>query len=41
MSFVLGTHLMLLCLVPLVLWSIMTILEATRERKAAAHVLML
>jgi hypothetical protein len=38
---VLGTCLILHCLAPLVLWSIRTIMEATIERKTAAHVVML
>jgi Ca2+/Na+ antiporter len=41
MGFVLGACLILLCLVPLVLWSIRTIIEATIERKTAAHIIIL
>jgi hypothetical protein len=38
---VLVACLMLPCLVPLILWSIRTIIEATTERKTAAHVMMI
>jgi hypothetical protein len=38
---VLGTYLMLRCLVPLELWFIRTIMEATIERKMTAHIMML
>jgi hypothetical protein len=41
MGLVLGACLILPCLVPLVLWSIRTIMEATIERKTAAHIMML
>jgi hypothetical protein len=41
MGLVLGAYVMLPCLVPLVLWSIRTITEATIERKTVAHVMML
>jgi hypothetical protein len=41
MGLVLGACLMLSCLVPLILWSIRTIIEATTERKTATHVMML
>jgi hypothetical protein len=37
----LGSLLGVILLVPLVLWSIRTIMEATIERKTAAHVMML
>jgi hypothetical protein len=40
-ALVFGACLMLSCLVPLVLWSIRTIMEATIERKTATHVMML
>jgi integral membrane sensor domain MASE1 len=40
-SLILGVCLMLPCLVPLVLQSIRTIMEATTERKMAAHIMML
>jgi hypothetical protein len=39
---VLGACLVVPCLVPLVLWSIRTIMEATKERKTtASHIMML
>jgi hypothetical protein len=38
---ILGVCLMLPCLVPLVLWSIRTIMEATIERKKTSHVMMI
>jgi hypothetical protein len=41
MGLILETCLMILCLVPLVLWFIRTITEATTERKTATHVMML
>jgi hypothetical protein len=41
MGLVLGACLMLPCLVPLVLWSIKTIIEDIIEKKTAAHVMML
>jgi hypothetical protein len=41
MGLVLWACLILPCLVPLVLWSIRTIMEAAIERKMAAHVTML
>jgi hypothetical protein len=41
MALVLGDCLMLLCLDPLVLLSMRTIMKATIERKTAAHVMML
>jgi hypothetical protein len=41
MTLVLGTCLILPCLVPSVLRSIRTIMEATIERKTATHVMML
>jgi hypothetical protein len=41
MGLVLGTCLILPCLVPLALWSIRIIMEATIERKMAAHAMML
>jgi hypothetical protein len=37
---ILGASLILPCLVPLVLWSIRTIMEANIERKMASHVMM-
>jgi hypothetical protein len=40
-ALVLGTCLILPCVVPLVLWFIRTIMEATIERKTATHVMML
>jgi hypothetical protein len=41
MALVLGTCLILSCLVLLVLQSIKTIMEATTERKIATHVILL
>jgi hypothetical protein len=41
MALVLETCLILSCLVPLVLQSIRTTMEATIERKTATHVMML
>jgi hypothetical protein len=41
MFLVLGTCLILPCLIPLILQSLRTIMEATIERKTAAHVMML
>jgi hypothetical protein len=38
---VLGASLILPCLIPLVLWSFRTIIEATVERKTAAQVMAL
>jgi hypothetical protein len=38
---ILGSCLILPCLVPLVLWSIRTVMEAIIERKTASHVMML
>jgi hypothetical protein len=41
MGLVLGACLILLCLLPLVVWSIRTNMEAIIERKMAANVMML
>jgi hypothetical protein len=41
MGLTLEACLVLHCLVPLVLWSIRTIMEATIKRKMATHVMML
>jgi hypothetical protein len=38
---ILGVCLILPCLVPLVLWFIKTIIKAFKEKKLAAHVMML